>query len=252
MSITLNIIIKSAQWLARAMILQLFLLSLSFPVLVTWGIAFSPLIFLGNILFTPVLTLFLAFSCVLYIFELCYLPSSLIARALDVISWGWMAALACAPDIPMIGCPHAPFYLLLLIPLGSWAILRAYGLKNCFTTLGFLMLWVTIVFCGIKWGFTPVDSEFKISCGARQVTLRLKEKRVVFIDNQSALTSRACSQAWIDYTLSSQLVKNFGATTIDTIIITKTTPRSRARLEALCKKYHSKNVFDVHGSRLQI
>jgi len=248
----LNIFIKSAKWIAHALILQLFLLSLSFPVLVAWGIAFSPLIFLGNIIFTPVLTLFLALSCVIYILELCFIPSGYICTALDFITCGWMAAMSWAPDIPMIGCPQTPLWVLVIMPLGSWAILRAFGLKKCFVILGILAVWVFMVFCGIKWWFTPVYKECDLVCGSRYVTLRLKEKQVVFIDSQSALQSRACSQAWIDYTLSSELVKNFGVTTIDVIIVAKSTPATLLRLKALCKKYHCKKVFDAQGFRLQI
>lgn len=238
------------KWLAHALILQLFLLSLSFPVLVPWGIAFSPIIFLGNILFTPVLTLFLALSCLIYIFEFCCIPSDYMCLVLDVVAHGWMTVMSWAPNIPMIGCPQAPFWLLILMPLGSWVILRCYGLKNSSVTLCFLMLWVSTVFCGIKWYFTPMNKELAVVCGARTISLTSKDKEIIFVDSELALQTRACSQVWIDYTLSSELAKNFGSTTIDTIIIQKNTPAVMSRIKALCKKYHCKKVFDAQGNSL--
>ena len=243
---------KIIKWLTQALTLQLFLLSLSFPVLVTWGIAFSPLIFLGNILFTPVLTVFLAGSCLVYIFEILGMPNGYICMLLDAIAQAWVYSMSLAPDLGMVACPQAPVWLLILMPLGSWAILKNYGLKDSLATVSFLTLWVFIVFLGIKYYFTPDYKEFVVPCGARAVTLMRKDKKIILIDNESALYSRACSTAWIDYTLSSQLAKNFGATTIDSIIVSKNTPVTRDRLAALCKKYHCQKVFDIPQLGLQI
>jgi hypothetical protein len=244
--------LKFAKWLVHALIIQLFLLSLSFPVLVAWGIAFSPLIFLGNVLFTPALTLFLALACVMYILELSGIPSDYIGVILDVVASGWLRAMSWAPDMPMVACPQAPLWVLVLMPLGAWAILRIYGLKNGFKTLCLLALWVFIVFFGIKYYFTPQDKELTVTCGARKSLLVSKNKKIYFVDSEYALQTRACSSSWIDYTLSSELVKNFGATTIDVIIVQKNTPATLQRLSALCKKYYCKKVYDMQGVKLQI
>ncbi len=241
---------RLGKWLVHAFILQLFLLSLSFPILVAWGIAFSPLIFLGNILFTPVLTLFLALSCLIYILELCFVPSDYLCALLDVVTRGWMTVMSWSPDIPMIACPQAPFWLLILMPLGSWAILRRYGLKNDFVTLCLLIFWVPTVFLGVKWFYTPVNKEYKVACGSRNIVLTSKNKEITFFDSECALQTRACSQAWVDYTLSSELIKKFGATTIDTIIIQKNTPVTMLKLKSLCARYHCKKVLDVKGHSL--
>ncbi|MBY0110120.1 MAG: hypothetical protein K2X90_03360 [Candidatus Babeliaceae bacterium] len=239
-----------SKWLAQTLIIQLFLVSLSFPLLVSWGIAFSPLIFLGNILFTPVLTLFLALSCVIYMLELFYIPNDYLCMALDSVAHYWIIAMSWAPNLPMIGCPQAPFWVLLVMPLGSWVILKNYGLKNSLVTLCLLTCWVGTVFCSIKWYFTPIDKELELRCGARSVIVKSRGRKIFFLDTQRALQSRACSLAWIDYTLSRELLKEFGATTIDVIVIAKNTPVTSLRLKELCKKYHCKKVFDAHDFSL--
>lgn len=234
----LNLCGKIANFIVKSLVLQLFLMSLSFPILVSWGIGFSPLIFLGNIIFTPILTLFLALSCAIYTLELLGLPSGYICYPLDKVTLLWVKLLALAPELPMFACPKAPWWVLVIMPLGAWVILRTVGMKRAFLGCLVLSAWVGLVFFGIKWNYTPVEKEITVACGARTVTCVLRDKKIFLIDSSAVLSSRACSESWIDYTLSSELVKNFGATTLDVIMVAKPDKKT----DILCKKYKCAQV----------
>lgn len=237
-------------WFVNVLIVQLFILSLSFPVLVCWGIPFSLLIFLGNILFTPVLTLFLGLACIIYLLELLFIPSDYVCIMLDMLTTGWFTALSCAPHVPLIACPLAPWWLLLMMPLGAWTILRIYGFKERAKSLFFLTVWVGFIFFGIKWYFTPIHKEHTVMCGGTGVLLTCCDGNVTLLDRDGALHTRACSRAWIDYTLASELIKNFGTPVIDEIIVVKHTPATIKNVEIIRKKYHGKRVCDLQGSSL--
>lgn len=237
-------------WFVNVLLIQFFILSLSFPILVCWGIPFSPLIFLGNILFTPVLTLFLGLAGIIYLLELLSIPSDYACVMLDALTTCWFKALACTPDVPLIACPLAPWWLLLMMPLGGWAILRTYGFKERFKSLLFLLCWVALIFFSIKWWFTPEHKEHTVMCGSKGVLLTCFDGKVTLLDKDGALHTRACSRSWIDYTLSSELIKNFGTLIIDEIIVAKNTPATVKNVEIIHKKYHNKRACDLRGSSL--
>lgn len=240
------------EWIARALALQLLIFSLSFPVLTRWGLGFSPLVFMGNILFTPFLMIFLMTSCVIFLLELFFVPADYLCLVLEQIGKVWFNIMSRAPNLPLIACPLAPAWLLIVMPLGSWAILKTYRLKNIYRLLPVLSLWIAFTFMGIKWYFTPSYKEIEVECGSKKVTCILKDKRVMLIDKESALSSRSCTQAWMDFTLSPSLAYNFGAVTIDVLVIEKMTPRMRAQVQFLSEKYYCKSLIDQEGSTLQI
>jgi|GEM_PF-3661257 hypothetical protein len=241
-----------SKWIAHALVLQLFLVSLSFPVLVCWGIGFSPLIFLGNIIFTPLLTLFLALSGSIFILEFFCIPADFLCWLLDGLTFLWVRVMALAPHMPLVGGPQAPWWVLMLMPLGAWVIVRTYGFKDIYTTLFFLALWVGIVFGGVKWYFTPQEKEIILLCGSKKIHAHLRNRKVTLTDSECALNSRAFTQTWLDYTLSPTLMKHFGSAAVDTLIIAKATPKMVSQAKRLCGYCSCQNLRDLAGNELQI
>ena len=238
--VKVNFLANWAQWLVRMLVIQLFLFSLGFPVLVSWGIPFSPLVFLGNLLFTPLLTLFLGIACILYVCQLCALSPSYLYAMLDGLSHAWLTSMKWAPDLPLIACPRAPWWLLCTLPLGSWMILHGFGFKHVYKALLMHICWITFMFGSIKWYFTPHQTEFRITCGAKTIVLSMQKGKVTLVDHEGALHTRACSWSWIEYTLSSELASRCGTTTIDQIITRPARKRSKERIQYISKKYHAK------------
>ncbi len=241
-----------SRWIAHALVLQLFLLSLSFPVLVSWAIGFSPLVFVGNIIFTPLLTLFLALSACIFLLEGFGISAYYVCCCLDALADLWIYLMSLAPDITLIACPEAPLWVLLIMPLGSLVLLWTYGFKDIFKILIALLVWISIIFFGIKWGFTPVSKEVVVPCGSKAVHIIKNQGTITLCDSQSAFSSRSCTTTWIDYTLSQALLRHFGTTTFDVIMVKKITPAAKKRSEQIAKKYRCKKIGDEQGNFLQI
>jgi hypothetical protein len=116
------------EWLFRYLITQLCITAVSLPFFVAWGIEVSLASFVGNLIFTPFITLFLLLSSLIFISGLCgYVPSFLIA-GLNQLSILWVKALQLGSPTWLIKTPYGSSFLLLcyaffLIYLGitrSW------------------------------------------------------------------------------------------------------------------------------------
>lgn len=241
-----------ARWVAYALVVQLFLLSLSFPVLVSWAIGFSPLVFVGNIIFTPFLTIFLALSAFVFLFEGFGVSAYYLCYSLDFVAHLWIYLMRLAPDVALIACPDAPLWVLLIMPLGSSVLVWTYGFKDIFKILAALVVWVSVIFFGIKWGFTPVSKNVPVPCGSKMVHIIKNNDLITLYDDQLALSSRSCTQSWIDYTLSQALIRHLGATTIDSITVKKITPGVKKCSQQIAQKYRCKKICDTQGNVLQI
>ena len=62
-------------WLMRTIYVQLYLSLMSSPILIYWGLPVSLASPLGNILFNPLLVVFLFFSSLLFFTELLHIPN---------------------------------------------------------------------------------------------------------------------------------------------------------------------------------
>ncbi len=226
--------------IARALTLQLFLLALSFPVLVSFGIPLSPLVLVGNIFFMPFLTVFLAISLVIYIFECVGISAIFFCHALNMLVSVWLAALKMVPFCSLVACPKPPWPFLLMMPLGAFVVLRHYGGKRVWITLFLMGCWYTTFFGGVKWFFTPRCGEFSLMCGSKKIDCRLKNGKVCLIDRENALTSRSCTSFWMDYVLPAELARKFGMVVIDELQVGHLTPamlRAQDRVTLLNKGY---------------
>lgn len=228
----------------QALLVQLFLVSVSFPVLVAWGIPFSPLVLVSTLIFTPFLTVFLALSCIIFVLELLYIPNTLFCALLELVTTVWLWCLQAAPEVRMIACPLAPWWILILMPLGALIIIKQLGFKQLVATHLFLCVWITCCFFGIKYFFTR-DVQFFIPCGSKQIECRMQQHKIHIIDTQHALESRSASIYWCDYTFSSELAKKCGATHIDTLTVARVTEKNRETIERFCKKYHGILVYTL-------
>lgn len=70
--------------------LQLFLTVVSLPILFWWGLPVSLMSIIGNILFTPFLTIFLLLSTILFITELFFIPNYIIILLVEKIAEIWL------------------------------------------------------------------------------------------------------------------------------------------------------------------
>jgi len=110
--------IIAGEWLATGIYSQLFLLLVSWPILLWWGLPISLLALVGNIVFSPIITLFLMLCALLFFTELTGLPNGAFIFLLETLSDWWVGLLGWGSP-GFLFKYHCPSVWLLLGMVGS-------------------------------------------------------------------------------------------------------------------------------------
>lgn len=229
---------KITNWLSSFLELQLIISLLSLPVLIYWGIAISCMLPLANIIFSPLLALFLWCSCLLTLCSIFRIPSTWLTIILDWIAILWHYILSFAQPNWLIGFQYRMFWF--AFPLGILIIFvytffyptrkKSLLFLLCCTGLLFSLRWITLR----KNDFYKVDD-------LEMYVLRIHNKTFLF--DSGALCSKQNFYSWIDYTIIPALIKSGGITTIDTLILCKQSKNLVKIAQQFCQQTLVKHVL---------
>jgi hypothetical protein len=233
------------QWLLHFLHLQLFLTIISLPIFLAWGLPISILSPIGNLIFGPVLTLFLFLSSLIFFLELVHLPNSYCITALETVTDWWLAIMHADCKTWLIGFMQPSLLFMLAIPVITLIIAlhkktyRQHISIACFT---FLLV-------GAGWYLTCAAKKqpavSTIPCNRGQVTVVHSNKQTTVID-PGYLGQRTNAASWASYTLLPTLIKQTGTTCIDHLILMQPTSMLFQAIERLCTKMCIKNIYLVY------
>lgn len=202
-------------WLISFLELQLIISLLSLPILIHWGLAISYMLPLANLIFTPLLALFLWCSCLFTLCAITNIPCSWLTIILDQIAYFWHYLLSFSQPSWLIGFNHN--MILLALPMAiSIVIIYTFFYPSKKTSLLILISCCISLFTA-RW-MLQKNCLYKINNSALYV-LRIKNK--TFLIDNGTLCSKQNFYSWIDYTILPELIKTGGITTIDTLILYK-------------------------------
>lgn len=229
-------------YLLRFTQIQLFLSIISLPILVSWGLPISLMSPISNLVFTPVLSLFLIISSVIFFTELVHIPNGVFIIALEylthawdiVMSWGsnsWLVSFAQPSPLFFTALILAALLILyhprLRAPLISSACFAALFLSAC-------------VFLKVM---TPQASAIEtIACNGGTVTMINYKNEITLID-PGVIGKRISAPNWIDYTLLPFINKTYGRTTIDHLVILQPGQVAFDAIATLCAQTTVKNCY---------
>lgn len=219
--------------------LQLFISLCSWPLLAAWGLPFSPAGILGNLLFTPFLSIFLLVSSLLFLCELLYLPSGLFAWTLETITFLWSLLLCQSSRSWLFLGAHPPFIITLCLPALACLIMitsrsqrqRITMLSSIYFTCGFL----------IPWCLAYRERTLTISYGKGFLTLTQSQGSVFLIDPGILGGTHAAPRS-IQYTLVPFLFRH-GITKIDALIVPKPSYTVFKALSLLVESFPIKTIY---------
>lgn len=218
--------------------LQLFLTFISWPILLAWGLPLSYASIVGNILFTPFLTIFLLLSSLIFFCELLYIPDMLLILALDRLTIIWTALLTISNRSWLVTFPLPSPSILPLLPLGALALLHYKKYTSPLISSAALLIFFVISSIGLKLT-TNNEATVSIPCFNKQLTLIQKRTDAVLID--PGVLGRRISPSWVSYTLIPELNRN-GITTIK-VICTKPSVTTFRALTTLIDEYNVSEIY---------
>lgn len=201
---------------ARLFYIQLVMSIYSLLIIVFWGIPFCPLSFLGNLLFNPILVLFLGLCTLLFFTELCFIPNGYIIYTLDLLSSWWMYALHLGSTNAYNLSFAKPSYLLVAtIACAAFFIIvqtNSYFKKN---------ILLLLVLCAGFWLMAQnhrTGSITELACTQGHISILATETEITIVD-PGYLGRYISAPSYVEYTLMPAIVAQYGTQTIDHLIL---------------------------------
>ncbi|HEV2917347.1 MAG TPA: hypothetical protein VGW78_06415 [Candidatus Babeliales bacterium] len=222
---------KLRVWCINFMLMHLFLTLISLPILIGWGLPLSLVSPLGNLIFSPFLSVYLVCTVLLFFTELISVPNTLIVSALEAISHAWLWCMSLLTDAIHIGFakPHPLF--LLLIPLMACITVWYFRMRlhRCIMALSILLVSV----CGILCTIPTHVQEFTVARGADTIQCIVADNHVAIIDQQGVLSHCATADQWVLHHLIPAITQKTGHMHIDYCMLMHPRKRSFDAIAAL-------------------
>lgn len=229
-------------WLCRFVYVQYFLMLVSLPILIGWGLPFSMHSALGNLIFTPLITLFLLASCLLFFCTLLNLPCTIPLWLCEQTASVWHGMLSYAQRDWLIGCPHAAWFITVGPLLVACILLKitqhASGLVKALSMFGAFCTTCVV----IQLSAWPMQKVHTIPCNNDIVTLIMHRNQVTVVDPGSLGGSQSAS-SWTQYTLAPELVRTTGKTKIDNFVVLRANQTTLKAIISLHKKIRINNLY---------
>lgn len=212
---------------------QLFITNMSLPVLIWWGLPVSLASPLGNALFSPILTLWLICSSLLFLTEFLCIPNTFLIYLLDYLTKIYTWLLSWAPRWCMLPIYKPPLLILVLFGIVTLYILQSTLFTRPWQRIHayILSFLVFIVVCSTLRLCMPPRIH-TLDCPPGTLTLMATSEKTIVID-PGYLNKNWSDQSWIEYQLTPYIIQYTGNDFIDTLILLKATQKTFENLTRL-------------------
>jgi hypothetical protein len=230
-----------ATWLCRFWYVQCFLSLFSLPILIAWGLPLSLASPFGNLIFSPIITIFLILSCILFFCELLSIPNALIMYALEFVSQWWLFLLEYAQQEWCIGFVRVPTLFLWMLPVAALVCVM-YTIQYPLWKRA-LSITALLFFCLVSLRLSTQHSSLihSIACNSGSLTLLMQHNQLIMID--PGYISKRQANSWVMYTLVPEIIRTTGRTTIDHLVILSSNPSALQAIIKLCEKMRIHTLY---------
>lgn len=246
-------ITKIKHHLFHLVTLHLFMTAVSLPILIAWGLPISLLSILGNVIFSPFITLFLASASGLFFCLLLGLPPTFFVMSLEWITSCWLWLLKRADNSALLAVAQPPFFLICLIGFSFFVFaVIAQSRKK----LVIVSLVAMVLLALMSTFFRSASILHEIPCNKGAVVFMKKQGKSYVID-EGQIGRHACASSWVIYTLVPALIQKNGSLMLDYFVATKPTIYLLQALRELLVRvkikalYLPENQFDPQSTSAQ-
>lgn len=212
----------------------------SFLILVCWGIPFCLLGFVGNVIFNPVLALFLCLCAILFFTEICFIPNGYIIYALEILSNLWLYVLGLSTNLELeVPCAQPSTVTMGAIACGVIVVMLAqasYARKNIYL--------ITILAGGFTLSQQQVIEYSTEDLPCAQGSLHIiKHNNQLLIIDPGHLGRYLSAPSFVQYTLVPHIIQKFGTHTIDHLVLLKPGKLTFDAVLTLMQRATVKNLY---------
>lgn len=220
--------------LLNAVQTQLLLSIMALPILIHWGLPMSAMTLLGNLIFTPILTIMLVIASLIFFSELLYLPNIWLTNLLDMLVYAWNNSLHLGSSGWMLGFPHPGIPALGLIPITTIMFLTSRWAKSIEQRV-FGMSILLILSCAGLWTYAYVKKP--VNLHEELFSLSYDDRQQLSFIDYGYFNRKATPDKGVEFDLKPFITKQLGTPTINHLQLTKTSQRSFLGALALCENY---------------
>lgn len=236
---------KSAikSYLLNYLYVQLVITLVSLPILISWGLSLSFLSLLGNLIFTPVLMLFIMLSTIFFFSQLTGIPNEWSALLLTKLTHTWNTLLHFSNESWQISFVHPGTWFLISIPCITWVVISSPLIKSLQKRIAVLSVFLLSI-CTSLWVYQQIKT--KNSEVVSQVSDKFSidvnaDGQLTFIDD-GYFNSKQSPEKVVEFELRPYMAKHFGSPTIKELILLRPGIRSFTGATTFCQYFKVKKV----------
>jgi len=225
-------------------LLQLFITAISLPILIWWGLPISVATPVGNLLFGPLLTLFLFLSSLIFFTELVQLPNWIFVYALERLSDVWHCLAALGSKSYLISFSKPPIWFIVTLPIVAFLIIQNRYTHPPLRSILCFTLAIFIYSFALKAWYGPRAALDTIPCNGKVVHVLHTHGELILID-PGVIGSRISAVSWASYNFLQELSQRYGTQQIDHLIALQPGAVTYEALAAVCAKAKVKKLYLV-------
>lgn len=213
---------------------QLCVTLIAWPLMLEWGLPVSVLSPIGNAIFNPFVTAFLALCALITGAEIINLPHGLLSIGLEQLTSIWLWIVNSAPPGLILTLKKPPLFLSLCAPIGAILIMHCRAIRGIGRKIIALLL-LFLVLTGL-FMLVPRPDKITVPYGSHHLTILQTNNGLIAAHDPGFMRRVSGMENWIVFTLLPQLAINFGRQQVDQYVCEKLTPTISRLLSMLCEK----------------
>lgn len=208
---------KIYNWFLSFLELQLFITLCSLPILAWWGIPISAMTLVGNLIFSPILALFIFMSAIIFITEVVNIPNGIFIYMLETITALWLKILGFSDKSWLIGLKTDYLvYTCITIALCIWVVKSSLKREYKVALMALLTITTTtFLHC------LPLTQDFVHTIySGRSKTEIICQNQELFIHDKGNL-SKPSNRSFSKHKLMPFIIQKTGSKAIKKLVLVK-------------------------------
>lgn len=226
--------------LLMALQAQLVLTLASLPILINWGLPISYMTFFGNLLFTPILMVFIFTSSLLFFTQLCNIPNGLMVSILEYTTQLWSFFLKFGSKSWLVSFVHPgkiPLALLGICIVGVLGLSMRYSFYKRLALLSAMLGFLIVGFYVYHHLIYHPTSFYDKEC-----IIQYNKRTGLHMTDRGYFAHKKSPDKAVLFELRPFLIKTYGSMEIRTLKLTRVGVRSLHGALTLCKLCSVKNI----------